>query len=248
MRGRRAIGFGFLVVLALVVASGCTTDLRRLQGANQELIAQRNALNRQIADLEAQVARERQGKSELEGQVRRLQTDVDYWREQAEAYSEAIDQYRQVAVPGIGEQFMRGLADEMGGIYLEGGGIRLESDVLFDSGRSTLKSEAIAALQRAGAAFRQREAENLYLRIDGHTDSQPIRFSPWDDNMHLSQARARAVWLQLVEHGIAPERMFTAGFGEHLPIDDNATPEGRARNRRVEIWLVPEPGVVDFGQ
>jgi len=244
MRSKGAIGLLIPVALTLALASGCTAELRKLKGANQQLVAQREALNKEIAELEAQLAREKQSKGELEAQIRKLETDVDYWKGQAEAYNDAIAEYRQIGAPGIGEQMMRDLAEEVGGVYLEGGGVRLASDILFDSGKATLKEAAVAALQRAGEAFRSREAENLYLRVDGHTDSQPIKYSKWKDNMELSQARARSVWLELRKGGISPERMFTAGFGEFVPIDDNSTAEGRANNRRVEIWLVPRPASV----
>mgnify|MGYP000257884104 CR=1 FL=1 len=172
----------------------------------------------------------------------------DYWRGQAEVYSAAIDKYKALGAPGIGEQVMRQLAEEMGGIYLEGGGIRLASDVLFDSGKTSLKSAAVDSLRKAADAFLAKETVDFHLRIDGHTDSQPIKFSKWKDNMELSQARSRAVWLELRKDGIAPERMFTAGFGEFVAIDDNATAEGRSNNRRVEIWLVPTPTSVEVAE
>ena len=60
--------------------------------------------------------------------------------------------------------------------------------------------------------------------------------------MELSQARSRAVWLELKADGVAPQRMFTAGFGEFVPIDTNSTAAGRAVNRRVELWLVVPTG------
>ena len=193
MRGKGALLVRFLVLMAAaVVATGCTAELRRLQGANQQLVAQRDALNNEIADLKAQLAQANQEKGEFDEQIAKLQKDVDYWQGQAEAYSEAIDRYKALGAPGIGEEMMRRLAEEMGGIYLEGGGIRLASDVLFDSGKATLKAPALTALQKAADAFGRREAADLHLRIDGHTDSQPIRVSGWKDNMDLSQARSRA--------------------------------------------------------
>ncbi len=249
MRGKGALLGRILVLLAAaLIATGCTAELRRLQGANQQLVAQQDALNAEIADLNAQLDEANQAKGDLEAQIEKLQKDVEYWQGQAEAYSQAIDDYKALGVPGIGEEMMRRLAADMGGIYLEGGGIRLASDVLFDSGKATLKAQALDALQKAADAFQRREAADLHLRIDGHTDSQPIRYSKWKDNMELSQARARAVWVELRNRGIAPERMFTAGFGEFVPIDDNSTDEGKANNRRVEIWLVPKPKAVEIAE
>ena len=246
MRGKGVMIQKALVVLALVVvATGCTGELRRLKGTNQQLVAQRDSLNDEIADLKAQLAREQQARGELEAQIAKLTADVDYWRGQAEAYSKAIDEYKKLgALQVIGEEAMRDFAAAMGVPYSEGGGVVLASDVLFDSGKVTLKAAAAESLKRAAGALQRDEARELHLRIDGHTDNVPIKHSKWKDNMELSQARARAVWVELRKNGVAPERMYTAGFGEFVPIDDNSTPEGRAINRRVEIWLVVTPTAV----
>ncbi len=246
MRGKGLVIQKTLVVLALVaIATGCTGELRRLKGTNQQLVAQRDSLNDEIADLKAQLARGQQSGGELDAQIAKLTADVDYWRGQAEAYSKAIDEYKKLgALQGIGEEVMRQIADAMDGKYIEGGGVMLASDVLFDSGKVTLKAAAVESLKRAAGALQSKKAQELHLRIDGHTDNVPIKHSKWKDNMELSQARARAVWVVLRKNGVAPERMYTAGFGEFVPIDDNSTPEGRSINRRVEIWLVVSPAAV----
>ncbi len=237
-----------LVVVAVAVAGGCTTRLRTLEGANQQLVAQRESLNQEIADLKAKLAEKGQSTGDLMEQIKKLQTDLTYWQGQAEAYREANEKLKKIGVTGVSEKFLRELAGKIGGIYLEGGGIRLASDVLFDSGKTSLKPSAVAAMQKAADAFQSKDARDLHLRIDGHTDNVPIKFSKWKDNMELSQARARAVWVELRKYGVAPERMFTAGFGEFAPIDDNSTPAGRANNRRVEIWLVPPPAAVEVSK
>lgn len=71
------------------------------------------------------------------------------------------------------------------------------------------------------------------LSIGGHTDSQGSR----EQNIQLSQQRADAVKTYLVKRGIAPNRVNSVGFGPDKPIADNATPEGRRANRRVEFAL-----------
>jgi len=86
------------------------------------------------------------------------------------------------------------------------------------------------------AAFLKR-FEDVYVDIEGHTDS----VGPEDYNMGLSQRRAQAVVDLLVnEHGIAPQRLKAAGFGESQPVADNGTEEGRAMNRRVMATLEVE--------
>lgn len=78
--------------------------------------------------------------------------------------------------------------------------------------------------------------------IEGHTDSTPISFSSgkqYMDNMDLSILRAKAVGRILAENGISPERISIIGYGDTRPIATNETKEGRVKNRRVEVKLVP---------
>jgi outer membrane protein OmpA-like peptidoglycan-associated protein len=72
------------------------------------------------------------------------------------------------------------------------------------------------------------------IRVEGHTDSTGEE----NYNMELSEARAEAVGIYLVDNGIDPERLEYAGYGSKFPIDTNATVEGRRRNRRVEFLLI----------
>lgn len=78
--------------------------------------------------------------------------------------------------------------------------------------------------------------------IEGHTDSKPIRPSAgkrYADNMELSFLRAKIVASILVKYGIPLERISVIGYGDARPIASNATTEGRVKNRRVEIRLIP---------
>jgi outer membrane protein OmpA-like peptidoglycan-associated protein len=75
------------------------------------------------------------------------------------------------------------------------------------------------------------------IRVEGYTDSQGSAAS----NLALSQARAEAVRAALVERGVSAERLQSKGFGMERPVADNATAEGRARNRRIEFRSVDEP-------
>ena len=74
----------------------------------------------------------------------------------------------------------------------------------------------------------------LRIQISGHTDNsgKPA------DNRTLSENRAKAVTNYLITRGVAPGRLSAKGFGETQPVADNATPEGRARNRRTELTVV----------
>ena len=76
------------------------------------------------------------------------------------------------------------------------------------------------------------------VRIDGHTDSDPIKVSDWDSNWRLSYARARAVQKVLIEAGVPEERTFVAAFGEFSSRAPNDSAANKQKNRRVELVLL----------
>lgn len=129
----------------------------------------------------------------------------------------------------------------LGPIRIAGGGRdlydRLERDgrvatqgILFASGSARIRPESTPTLEEIGAMLA--EHPDLRISIEGHTDSDG------EDafNQDLSERRAAAVKQYLEErHGVAPERLESAGFGESRPAGDNASPEGKQQNRRVEL-------------
>ncbi|MEX0952166.1 MAG: OmpA family protein, partial [Gammaproteobacteria bacterium] len=102
-------------------------------------------------------------------------------------------------------------------------------DVNFAFDKSELRPQATDTLQRA--VRKLEEGSDLNVALEGHTDS--VGSDAY--NQKLSERRARAVYDYLVANGIAMSRLQTVGRGEDQPIATNATPEGRARNRRVEL-------------
>ena len=113
--------------------------------------------------------------------------------------------------------------------------IRLSDNVLFDSGDDTVKEPAVRVLTSIANELRHRPVD---IRVEGHTDDVPIRTARFRSNWDLSAGRATAVIAQLSGPGrIAPTRLSAAGYGEFHPIASNATPEGRAQNRRVDLVI-----------
>lgn len=107
----------------------------------------------------------------------------------------------------------------------------LKLDIVeFQSGKSTLTPKGTATLDKIGAILAR---VNDPVEIQGHTDSQGNH----DKNVLLSQQRADTTKAYLVTKGIAAERLSTIGYGPDKPVADNATPEGRQRNRRIEFSL-----------
>lgn len=102
-------------------------------------------------------------------------------------------------------------------------------DVLFDTGKATLKPGAMSSINRL-ATFLSQSPDTKVL-IEGHTDS----VGSDDYNIGLSERRARAVATELESRGIADSQIQTLGRGKDMPVASNSTPEGRQQNRRVEI-------------
>lgn len=117
--------------------------------------------------------------------------------------------------------------------------IVLSDDILFDSGRATVKEDAHNVLDNLTRIARE-ELRQKDIGIAGHTDNVPITHSHWASNWELSTARATSVLHYFLDAGVSPERLSATGYGEHRPVASNATPEGRAKNRRVEIVILPE--------
>jgi chemotaxis protein MotB len=107
----------------------------------------------------------------------------------------------------------------------------------FTAGKATLKPAAIDELRRIATAIKRDYAGRM-IRVEGHTDGDPIRKSGWKDNWELSCERAATVVRQLVSFGIPAENLYVAGYGEHRPVADNKTAVGKSKNRRIEIVVM----------
>lgn len=166
-----------------------------------------------------------------------------------EALSEELEQFKTLAKleQGEADQLRRAkdqLQEQVGSSrvhvgYDERGLVtRFVDRVLFDSGKAQLRVSAFQALDQVGKVLQ--EVADQPVGIEGHTDNEPIKYSPWTDNAELSVARANAVAEYLTSrHQIDRGRLTVIGYGEDRPIADNGTPEGRQKNRRVEIVILP---------
>jgi len=119
--------------------------------------------------------------------------------------------------------------------------LQLPDQILFDSGSADVKPEGRAVLRKVGQILKT-DLDRMLIQIGGHTDNVPLSAasgSQFPSNWELSAARAVNVvhYFESVL-GIDPKRMSAVGYAEHQPTASNATPEGRARNRRIEIVVV----------
>jgi chemotaxis protein MotB len=117
--------------------------------------------------------------------------------------------------------------------------IRLQDQILFPSALSTLSAEADEPIMKLARVLK--ELPNTIV-IEGHTDDVRLTKSAYHSNWELSVSRSNSVIELLVSDGVQPERLVASGYGEHRPVAANDTPEGRARNRRVEILILRDGG------
>ncbi|MFQ5766819.1 MAG: OmpA family protein [Acidobacteriota bacterium] len=116
--------------------------------------------------------------------------------------------------------------------------LRAKGSALFDSGSAKLRSDALSMVDEIA---RLSLSSGGNLEVEGHTDSRPISTPAYPSNWELSSARAGAVVRRMVETAHIPAGHLKAiGFAETRPLADNSTPEGRARNRRVEFLFLNE--------
>lgn len=126
---------------------------------------------------------------------------------------------------------------------------RLNSEFAFNTAGATLQKEPRSILDKLVSFFKKFPYK---IRVEGHTDSVPIKSAKFPSNWELSAARAVSVARYFQGMGLPPDRIAATGLGEFHPVGDNVTSEGRAKNRRVEIFLqldrkdLPKDGKLPF--
>jgi len=114
--------------------------------------------------------------------------------------------------------------------------VSLANSTFFDPGEATLRQEAKGALRTiAGSLLFTKRA----VMVEGHTDNAPISTPNFPSNWELSTSRATTVVRTLItDFHLSPKRLSAAGYGEYYPVATNKTPDGRAKNRRVDIVVL----------
>lgn len=203
------------LVLLMTMASGCQSD--QLIKERDALFAQNNALQQRLNDCraayDAALAESERLSSQLTLQSETPRTASGAAATRAGGFDE---------IEGVDTFTDRGRIT-----------IRIPGDVLFSSGRISLKTSSRKTLGRIAAVIKS-EHPNSMIRVLGHTDADPIRKSKWVDNLQLSQERAAAVHRYLQNQGIAPENLEAVGKGSWDPR------KTKALSRRVEIVVVEQ--------
>ncbi|MGZ3236893.1 MAG: flagellar motor protein MotD [Burkholderiaceae bacterium] len=118
--------------------------------------------------------------------------------------------------------------------------VEINASILFQPGESRMEDGAIRSMTALGQIL---ALTDFPIKVEGFTDNIPISTAQFPSNWELSGARASSVVRLFIENGVAADKLTAIGYAEQRPVADNATPEGRMRNRRVAITIeskIPE--------
>lgn len=198
----------------LVALSGCSSDLQKtnvlLSRENEDLRAQMSERNAALSENEAAMR-------DKDNEIARLRATEQPYVQQPLAQVTGFE-----AIANISAAYSKGEVT-----------IVVASDVLFSPGKTSLKVAAKRSLDQVSSVLERRYADQI-IRIEGYTDSDPIRKSGYRSNYHLGFERAFAVREYLISRGVDPDRVSVASYG---PTQAMAT---KAASRRVEIVVATE--------
>jgi len=206
-----------------------------------DALAQVELLNQQIAALRRQIGALNEALQAAEARDQNSKTVIaDLGRRLNAALAQRVQELTRYRSEFFGR--LRRILANRTDIRVVGDRFVFQSEVLFPKGSADISPAGQQELDKLGAAVKQLEGEippdlEWVLRVDGHTDNDPINTPQFPSNWELSAARAIAVVRYLISLGVAPQHLMAAGFGEFQPIDTGNTPEAKARNRRIELKL-----------
>ncbi len=220
--------------LAVTVA-GCGKEAekkaRQLATEKAALVSENNALKARLLVLEP-----------LEGELDRM-------KQEFEGAKNAVAKFKeQEAIVEVQQKIVKRLLDRLKDVIDAGDltvrlrrgrmVVALPSAVLFKSGKADLSGKGKKTLDKVSEVLKEISDRNF--QVAGHTDNVRVsEGNPYGTNWHLSTARAISVVLYLKEAGIRPKRLSAAGYAQFQPLASNKSKRGKARNRRIEITLMP---------
>ena len=237
--------------LAAVTAKNAslTEQIERLNAERQKLTAERDTLSTRLGALAEELALTTAEAQRTIKELNDRNLELEGDKQMLEESVALVKKTRDEAVRTVNKTY-EGLLDEMkdeieqGQIVITELKGKLTVDVvdkiLFDSGQVEIKPEGLAVLKKVVDILIP--VSDKIIRVEGHTDNVPIKgglAKRYPTNWELSAARAITVTRYLENEGLDPALLSAAAFGEYQPVADNATPEGRAKNRRIAIVLLP---------
>jgi chemotaxis protein MotB len=220
----RTLLVGLTLITTLAGLTGCETD---------QLKQQRDLLWSENKELRENQARLQTALDAAEADRNRLQTQNSQLQDNLATAAQPAPLPAPAPLP-LAASANSGFSSIDGVETIQGAGqvtVRVPGDVLFSPGKIALKPTARKTLDKIAAVLK-REHSGETVRIEGYTDNDPIKKSPWADNLELSLQRAAAVHRYLEQQGVDGKRMYAAGFGPHKPRGN------KNQSRRVEIVVL----------
>ena len=220
----------FLLSFLMLSLSGCVskgTHEAMIQERDQ-VIAQRDQLLEEKARLNVKVAETVEQKEMVSKEAEEAQALIAQQQKVFENLEATFAKERQANQVKI-EMMKSGVK------------VNLANEILFPSGSAQLNKMGIEVLTRAAAELKDNPYQTV---VAGFTDDIPISEglkSKYPTNWELAGARAASVVRLLEQEGVPPSQLLAISFGQNSPVETNVTPEGRSKNRRIEIVLRPVP-------
>ena len=228
---------------ATVKLNACLADERasnaRIEGFKEQIATLKNSNNALLSNQGDLVTLSTQGSRNLERSLESMR-EKDL---QIRSLNDAITKKDSVTLALVTslKSSLGNLQDEDISVNVEKGVvyISISDKLLFSSGSDKINENAKMVLGKVAKVVNDKP--EIELMVEGHTDNQPISSTKFTDNWALSTARATAVTRVLQEDfNVAPKRMTAAGRSFYIPVATNDTPEGRAKNRRTRIIVLPK--------
>jgi chemotaxis protein MotB len=222
-------------------AAALGTKLDDQRKITNDALAKVELLNQQLAALRLQLAALNEALEASEAKDKDAQAKIaDLGQRLNVALARKVKELNEIRSDFFGK--LRAALGNRQDFKIVGDRFVFPSDVLFDPGSADLKIGATFQLDKLVAALKEIEGSippdiAWVMRVDGHTDINPIATPEFPSNWELSSARAISVVRYLMSQGISPRHLVAAGFGEFQPIDAGDSPEALARNRRIELKL-----------
>lgn len=213
--------FTYLIIacFALFALSGCVS-----KGDYLKKEAEYNQMSEQAANLEKRL-------KEANEEIARLKVKEVKVETESNAYKQLMKEMKGEIAKG-----QVAINEYKGKLTVD-----VANQILFASGEAEVKKEGLAILKRVVEILKS--VKDKAIRVEGHTDNKKIYGSlakRYPTNWELSAARAINVTRYLADEGIAPEILSAVAYGEYKPVADNSTEEGRQKNRRIAIILLPK--------
>ena len=220
---------------------GLKTALDKEKALSSQALSQVELLNQQIAAMRRQLAQLNNILTDAETRNKSSEAQIaDLGKRLNSALAQRVQELSRYRSEFFGR--LRQILSQRSDILVVGDRFVFQSEVLFAKGDAEISPLGQEEMLKLADALRQLETEippdiAWVLRVDGHTDNDPIKSPLFQSNWELSSARAIAVVKFLIAQGIAPKHLVAAGFGEFQPLDPGTSEDAKSQNRRIELKL-----------